>query len=276
MFLKRTDTGNLRDFVRLADAYARNVFREQRRRAGATDVPVATSLETEDERGSAGFGTVELRVLLSSLSPGQRRAILLMLRGGPYTPAERQVMSRVREKLREVFEGFDGLAVWAFVRWNRVRGRLSNPPPAIPALAAVVTAASLGGFYVSGAAVSSPDGRPTGSPRASVAGGPLPNPAALPTRDSVLTASHAAEPTRGTSERPSPEAPQSVAPVAVRASSRLPRSDQNGEAGITVAEPNGRSGWANVIIHDCDSPSQSWRLVCGAASAVPAPEPPTP
>jgi DNA-directed RNA polymerase specialized sigma24 family protein len=269
MFVKHEDRGTVRDFVRIADAYARNVSREQKRRdEGNIDaVPYDPEVEAEDERGLIELGSVELRASVQSLSDRERRALALILHGGPYSDAERAIISRARMKLQILFKGFEGLAGSLSARWIRYRGRISSPSPALPALAAVVTAATLGGFYVSDAApVSVPplrvmqpvSQRQTASPGIRASAPSTPGQHAPERRPDA----------RPPERRPAPAAVQPV--LAASATTRLPQPGRDGAAGVAVDDnDSGRSASATVPIYCDDPPSRSWDRVCRTVPTIP-------
>lgn len=263
-----------RRMLLLADTIARRIvldgLRAEKRRGGRAhpDVPDALPLPPEDELDAEERAVLRLTLMekFASLSKHDRRAVALILRGGPYTAVERVVMYRARPRLREAFEDMLGGAVGlaGTGRLWRLRARLSEPHPVVPLLAAASSALTLGGFAVSGAAtdrVTQPAGpaiarSPSGE--AVAAAMPLGASGAMPAAPAALP-------------RPNGHGVHGggVADSAVSASvvARLPQPSGQGVVSITV-ETGTVAGqpvpaWANhSVTVNCDSDAR--RRACEA------------
>lgn len=164
MLRARVKRPSLREFVRVGDAIARRIVLARRerervrrriRQSRADELAAAVSAKELDDAVD-DHERVELVVAVQrtveaqspELTEAERRALALMLRGGPYSNAERSAMKRARGKLRNLFDGFQGLAACLAQRWSRLRERWDEASPAASALFAAATVAGIGGIVL--------------------------------------------------------------------------------------------------------------------------------
>jgi hypothetical protein len=268
------------EFYRVAQAIGRRVvldwIRTDRRRQTVAErravelSDLANELAREEAEEVNEFDRLEWRLALEQatdhprLKPGQRRAAQLLLRGGPYSVAERKVLSRAKDSLGDVFKG---LFAGATLRWSRLRQRLHTPAPvAAPLAAAVATATLIGVFPMSGAI---PDRPPSlGSPP----------------RVAVGTLARTAGDAAGV-VRPDPPAPHRLRVEPVRAATPTDTTRRASAVRAKAALPGRGSGTAEaglgVVPHDehwASVPIECRGTVIGAACTVASlvPSPPTP
>jgi DNA-directed RNA polymerase specialized sigma24 family protein len=307
LFKAEATVTNERELLSLADAVARRVvldwMRKGERRArmlarhGLTVESLSERVEGEDGIGvidvrDEGFGAagdpfaaehshvlrLAVDAKLRELSRGERRAVALLRRGGPYLNREKQAIHRARKRLGEVFhdlrdEDFGigphvgGVALVA--RWRDwlgdLRSRWADPNPFLPVLAGAASAAGLAGLAVSAAAPGGAPptwGAPASPARSAVAMAVATPPAASPVR---LSGRAAVGPVPLADSGPllSPPPPITVA-------TRLPEPGRGGVASISLGRDVGAAGGttnAQVIVY-CDTAVR--QAACGLWGVVPA------
>ena len=286
MLRLRIDRPNRREFVRVAEAIARKlVLRRQsrerdheatQRRRSAEWVTAVGGDPGHDDMSERERLELQLAVRQElhegyvGLSNAQRRALLLMLRGGPYSDAERASITRARGKLREVFRDLEGLGAAVLARLVRLRRRFQNPPPLVPVVAAVATAATFGTFASLGAVtvpqvssiVPGHQGGATTEEAPSIPVSLSGAPSGEPIR-TVAVALKREGPSLPPAQVTTP-GPPVVASVAAR-----PPVGGDGIASATVQDPSsGRSVWL-VAPMNCDSDLR--HRVCDTVAQLPPP-----
>jgi DNA-directed RNA polymerase specialized sigma24 family protein len=277
------EPSSTRDFYRAAQAIGRRVVldwlrtearrREVRRRRAGELQTLAADLERDEARERDEFDAFEWRLALRqamehpALTPAQRRAVSLMLRGGPYSPAERNVLYRARDAVREIF---DGMFVGVALKFSRWRERVTSPPPAFaPLVAAAATAAAIGVFPASSASVDSGAVQPSLVERSDT---PTARDLAVSspaTRHLAIAPVGDRDPlSSGRPARPSRE--RSAEAPLVGAHATIPRGSDGGADARVAVLPNDEH-WGSVPVR-CES--AVGRAVCAAAVVFPAP--PTP
>lgn len=276
MIRARVGVDDDRQLLRLADAIARRIFldrrRTEQRRSGADAAVYEEAPEDNLDAEEAAVLRLTMQEKFASLSRHDRRAVALILRGGPYTAVERVVMYRARPRLREAFEDLLGGAALARPALRRLaewRSRFSEPHPAVPFLAAATSALTIAGFAVSGA---SPGTRTEPVPVAAAPIAPSPHDGRAVAQAVTAGPGGRAGAVNGLDAHP-PVKPTALGPVPLSASvaTRLPRPGQAGTASVSVrtdsiaGEPT--PVWARQSVTvNCDSPTR--RRACEAVAPL--------
>jgi len=282
MLRARVYRPSLREFVRVGDAIARRIvlarqerervrrrIRESRADELAVNLAVHELDDALDEHERIELVAAVQRTVVAlspDLTKGQRRALALMLRGGPYSNAERATMKRARRKLREVFDAFQGLAAWLSLRWSRLKARAHPGTTSASALFAAA-AAGITVAVVPGVVMDPGRAEAVAVAPASARPAPTQTPGAAPIVD--RTSSPAASPTRHAPLSRTTERHAEPSVLGADAKARLPRPGAKGGAAVSVEQPaEDRRAWLSVPVN-CDS--QFRRKLCAALSTVPEP-----
>jgi DNA-directed RNA polymerase specialized sigma24 family protein len=287
----RLERDDDRGFLQLARLVARRVVldrhrRDERRadsliRRGQTESVIDPAAVDDDALDAQDRALLRLAVqqqvqhAYSSLPENDRRAIALVLRGGPYSTAERVTIHRARQSerlvrlLRDILGAYTPLASFRHLLRRRFRLRSAGRTMLAPALAGTVSALTFGFFPPSGA---------TSPPLASTAPGVAverpdgeQNPVHLPLDSALATGTEHGRPAVGPQPfapaKPEPR-PASSSVVTAAANVRLPgASGERGDITVTVRRP-AMDGETTVYVHpECNTPMQ--RAICGAIDPIP-------
>lgn len=280
MFARHISPRSSRDFIAAADHMAyrivldRNRTERRRRKLDASRVIAPQSEydpEAEDERER-----LELRIAVeqalkaepfTGLTDYQRRAVLLLLRGGPFTGPERRTIHDAKKDARWL-KWFEGLLGIAAAGWIRIRSRLPEPHHTTPALAAVAAIAAVSGLASTVASGTTANA----SSRAQHASGP-------PTLDRSQT------PFPTTGERVGPVDPPravrteaqatavgAIGVVDASVTAHFPTGGSRGDLAIVVLRGTPLAATSNIgITIHCDTPTR--RALCEAVAPHVAPHP---
>ncbi|HEV7885951.1 MAG TPA: hypothetical protein VGO92_00215 [Acidimicrobiales bacterium] len=188
---------------------------------------------------------------MARLTPAERRAVMLLRRGGSYTSAERVAIHRSRANLGEHFRDLLGAIAVACGRW---RNRLVEPHPALPIMAGAISAVTHVGFAMSNAAVHPQVGEPPRSPPALARAQRVRQPPHLLQRRSPEFGARFGTPTTYRLPRTNP-------PSALATSvARLPIPERAGEASVALVRAPTNSSTIVAVTVKCDSSLR--RAVC--------------
>lgn len=251
-----------KELILYADSVAwRRVQRERRRTRQLPVQPVEDAASSLWDDSPDALDAVEWREalrpilagyseLVGQLNQRDRDALELILRGGPFTGAERVAIHRARANLRRLF---DKLFIGAATSWFRLRQRYRNPPPLVPAAMAVVAGLSFG-QYVPLAAESVAD-PPMPASAGSRLEGPQPLPAMPPGGAAAagLHPPHQLGSVTSTAQIAGPHQRRLSISSTVTASAQVPSTEQPGSASVEVerATPPA-STWAVLSVR-CDT-----------------------
>ena len=289
LFRARTRLPTNRTFLALADGVARRVVLDwmrrdakraaSLRRRGLTMVPLSESeLDSTGQPDPAAAAAEESMLLqmaikakLPELSRQERRAVLLLWRGGPFANAELVAIHRGRKRLDQLFRGllgsFSSVAAWGRERVSGLRARLKDPHPFLPILAGAASAVGLASLAVSSAAPArlplDAPARPEPPARAGA------GPAASSPPQAVSRSSHPAPvPARTNGSEVPPTGPTSARPlgnaaaVTARAAARLPTAGNSDVASIGIAREVPAAGGNTLVTATVKCNSEVRRTLC--------------
>jgi DNA-directed RNA polymerase specialized sigma24 family protein len=249
---------------RRRESRRRRIFRDK----GVPSLPVADADSVDAQDAALMRLTIQqqLSQAFDSLSRNDRRAVVLFLRGGPFTGAERVTMHRARERLAALLR--DALAIIPARLIQRVRcriGRVSECPAMAPAVAALASAVALGAFPQLAAAPV-----PLGPARSSAArdGGPpitvSYNGEAATTRvpETARVSYRSTNASSANAITPVPER----SPVTATATANLPTPATPGRLSITVGREY-PAGQTTIYVDNMRCDSQLKQRICRAVGA---------